>query len=223
MESDDVRYVDRGRSRGQYASVCLVECPRCGRCSEVTGERVWITREAVHAGAASLVCVNCGFEARSGTASEEGRPANWFGPTLGFASHRRCPTCGTSMPDALSASADARPSSVRVRCPLGQHEVDIELEWVRVLSDEPCDPMFGCRLWLQTPCKGETLWAYNEAHLLDLYAYVSARLRERVGSSMAARLPRWMTAAKNRATVLRCLDRLQARLGQEGVIAELGS
>ena len=118
------------------------------------------------------------------------------------------------MPDALSAAADARPASVRVQCPLGQHEVDIELEWVRLLSGEPRDPMFGCRLWLQTPCKGETLWAYNEAHLRDLYAYVSARLRERVGASMAARLPRWMTAAKNRATALRGLDRLEKRLAE---------
>lgn len=207
-----VRYVDPGGSRSEYARRCLVECPRCGRCAEATGTFVSFERARFQAGSAALACVHCGFEARQANPMGEPGPGNWFGVLRGFARYGRCPVCSAPMPDALSEASEAQPASVRVRCPRGQHDVDVELEWVRVLTDEPRDPLFGCRLWLQTPCKGETLWAYNEAHLLDLHAYVGARLRERVGMSMAARLPRWMSAAKNRTAVLRGLDRLAKRL-----------
>jgi hypothetical protein len=65
---------------------------------------------------------------------------------------------------------------------------------------------FELELWLQTPCCGSILWAYNELHVAFLEKYVAATLRERRNhkwgwsrnSSLESRLPRWMQVAKNR-------------------------
>ncbi|HEX2209471.1 MAG TPA: hypothetical protein VHG93_17465 [Longimicrobium sp.] len=83
----------------------------------------------------------------------------------------------------------------------------------------PVDPYFHLPLWLRTPCRGETLWAYNEAHLRWLEEYVGAELRERSpgehgwsNRALASRLPRWMQSAKNRDAVLRCIRTLKEAL-----------
>jgi hypothetical protein len=77
-------------------------------------------------------------------------------------------------------------------------------------------------VWLTIPCCGELLWAYNEEHLDFIERYVSATLRERAAapagsevsvrnSSLASRLPSWMTAAKNRRRILAAIATLRHR------------
>ncbi len=85
-----------------------------------------------------------------------------------------------------------------------------------------CDDYFGLPLWLQTPCCGKILWAYNREHLDFLESYVKAGLRESFplkiyetglvmwrNKSLASRLPTWMKRAKNRDEVLRGIERLR--------------
>ncbi|MBO9555970.1 hypothetical protein [Cellulomonas sp.] len=77
----------------------------------------------------------------------------------------------------------------------------------------PDVPRFrGLDLWLQTPCEGHVLWAYDEAHLDYLERYVAAGLREQEpgNASVASRLPAWIKASKNRDSVGRALSRLRA-------------
>lgn len=84
----------------------------------------------------------------------------------------------------------------------------------------PIDWYFHLPLWLQTPCCGETLWAYNARHLAWLRSYVEAGQRgstrnHRTGwtnASLASRLPRWIQLAKHRGAVLRALAKLEAQL-----------
>ena len=79
--------------------------------------------------------------------------------------------------------------------------------------------MSAARLWLSVPCCGETLWAYNRAHLAEIRAYVEAGLRERAtgevnslrNSTMISRLPKWLKSRKNRAAILKAIDRLAAK------------
>ena len=81
----------------------------------------------------------------------------------------------------------------------------------------PADAVFDRPVWLQTPCCGETLWAYNERHLAALESYVRAELRERRrdpatgwrNGAWVSRIPRWLSAAGNRDQVLRCIARLR--------------
>jgi hypothetical protein len=88
------------------------------------------------------------------------------------------------------------------------------------------DWYFGLPLWLQTPCCGETLWAYNTEHLDFLEQYVAATLRERTrrdgtplreprtarNGSIASRLPAWIKSAKNREAVLKGIGKLRQML-----------
>jgi len=83
----------------------------------------------------------------------------------------------------------------------------------------PVDWYFHIPLWLQTPCCGEVLWAYNEEHLAFLEAFVMAKQRTSVrgehgwsNQSLMNRLPLWMKQAKNRDEILRCLDKLKQKL-----------
>ncbi len=79
----------------------------------------------------------------------------------------------------------------------------------------PADWYFHYPLWLETPCCGQTLWAYNEKHLTFLENYVVANLRERLpnrNKSLASRLPGWMQDAKNREEVLKGIARLRNKL-----------
>jgi hypothetical protein len=81
------------------------------------------------------------------------------------------------------------------------------------------DPHFSQPLWLQAPCCGQTLWAYNLAHLNYIGAYVAADLRQRrrhpahgwSNSSLASRLPRWMVLRKHRDEVLRAVAKLKEK------------
>lgn len=81
----------------------------------------------------------------------------------------------------------------------------------------PLDPFFHLPVWLQVDFEGNTLWAYNAAHLDFLMQHVGAKLRERNGfkyrvRSIGARLPRWMTASHNRSSVLKAMERLRTTL-----------
>jgi len=81
----------------------------------------------------------------------------------------------------------------------------------------PIDPFFHLPLYLVTDCCNNQLWAYNAVHLSFLKSHVAATLRERdingkQNNSIGSRLPRWMSAAKNRETVLKAISILESRL-----------
>ena len=87
---------------------------------------------------------------------------------------------------------------------------------------DPNDPYFGIPLWLQTAVRKHTLWAYNRLHLEFLRKYVEAVDRRRpspdpdgaLNTLLASRLPRWMTAGKNRDEVLAGLDAIERKLDE---------
>jgi hypothetical protein len=83
-----------------------------------------------------------------------------------------------------------------------------------VIHNTAHDWYFHLPLWLQTPCCGHILWARNRAQLAFLEQYVGAHLREEVpdsNQSLVSRLPRWLKSAKNRADVLRGIERLKQK------------
>jgi Zn ribbon nucleic-acid-binding protein len=88
----------------------------------------------------------------------------------------------------------------------------------------PVDWYFHEPLWLQEPCCGRILWAYNSQHLQWLREFVSAGLREREpdadqgwsNRSLASRLPGWIKKASNRHRILQAVTRLEKRLKQAG-------
>lgn len=85
------------------------------------------------------------------------------------------------------------------------------------LNRAPSEPVPVTVLWLSARTRHGTIWAYNLEHLDLLRRFVAAGLRERDpwythGPKMTSvgRLPAWMKAARNRAEVLRVIDRMRA-------------
>ena len=87
---------------------------------------------------------------------------------------------------------------------------------------EARDWYFKLPLWLQKPCCGHVLWAFNLEHLSFIESYISAKHRERNfdasedpyqirNKTLASRLPKWMTSAKHREEILRTIDQLRQK------------
>lgn len=99
-------------------------------------------------------------------------------------------------------------------CKSGQNNAKISREYI---FGAAIDPFFHLPLWLSVPFEENILWAYNQQHLSFLSQHIAAKLRERKGEKMSnksleSRLPKWMTAKKNRESVLKKTEELQARL-----------
>lgn len=85
------------------------------------------------------------------------------------------------------------------------------------------DWYFGLRLWLNTPCCGDELWAFNARHLAWLEGYIGATLREQwcdpksgwSNQSALNRLPAWIKSGKNREDVLRGIEKLKHKLKEK--------
>lgn len=151
--------------------------------------------EALMAQPCLVVCPRCQGCATVSLA-EPGAVAGWHSPR-----RLTCPACGLLR----------RWTRERAEAALG-----------RPVTDETLEPHFATAWWLQTPCRGEVLWACNAAHLRLLKEHVSATLRERrreeesgwANGSLASRLPRWMQRATHREDVLAGLARLEAKLAK---------
>jgi hypothetical protein len=200
-----IRHVDRGVLLAQFAQECLAVCPNCsGPVMVSSGPRYGFPFEPKNSKA---VCLKCSFQRVEGA---------WAGPVTGRA-RRPCPNCGFKW---LTAKVERRLLSNRSRdwawatCTSCQQPSKLPLTWSIRRVGEGRDPCFGLPLWLTASCCGEVLWAYNGTHLQKLREYVSADLRESTGLhwSMFARLPKWMSARKNRDAVLTCIDKLERRL-----------
>ncbi len=89
---------------------------------------------------------------------------------------------------------------------------------------DAADAYFHLPLWLQLPCAGHALWAFNERHLAFLQEFVSATDRSvpnrepggPLNALLVSRLPKWIKLGRNRGAVLRTLEKLQARALEAG-------
>ncbi len=129
----------------------------------------------------------------------------------------RCQECAQLVPNVSKLRMPEGPDRRQVAC----RHCGYSSEFKSATLDRACvtaDWHHRLPLWLQIPCCGEVLWAFNEEHLSFLQRFIGAGLRERTGDgrhsnhSMTSRLPQWMQAAKHRDEVLRGLERLRARL-----------
>lgn len=131
-----------------------------------------------------------------------------------------CPRC-SSCAQFSQIKTDRLPYFTRVSCLCCGYSKDHKqsLSKRRRFGGRERSPHVELRLWLQRPCCGQTLWAYNYKHLAYMASYVGAHHRMRnpentlhcSNSSMASRFPRWMISAKNRAAVLRGIQMLREK------------
>ncbi|WP_456363581.1 hypothetical protein [Priestia aryabhattai] len=78
---------------------------------------------------------------------------------------------------------------------------EVNIRW------EAVDWFFGLPLYLQTPFRGQTFWAFNFAHLDYIERYIEAELRDPAPYylSIESTLPRWIKSGKNRNELLKTI------------------
>jgi hypothetical protein len=186
----------------------LVRCPKCEHLAvvAVAGES-----DVRHA---RVTCESCGY-ARSSRLDRAG----WQGPARvrvwGY-----CRACGRGYDESSLRPQPPKRRTASRHCLSCRTPIRVRYE---VSSANPrvgkVDDYFGLPLWLQASCRGEVLWAQNEAHLTVLENYVGAFLRERepnMNASHASRLPSWIKQAKHRGAILECIGGLRRSLVRTG-------
>jgi hypothetical protein len=201
------RHIDKGVHISFFAEEALAVCPKCEGPATVTCESKYAIRFMPFK--SKICCQRCSFQ-------KYGSELSWLGPAQGVAKER-CPYCGHKWLEGRYTSRTGGRGLRKwtgIACNECLKSSKVEITWSPDRLGKPTDPAFGFPLWLQTPCCGEILWAYNGTHLRALRDYVAATLREQTNHhwSMFARLPKWMSARKNRDAVLACIDRLEKLL-----------
>ena len=130
----------------------------------------------------------------------------------------RCPRCAACAYLRRLPRDEGDSVHFRLVCPDCAHANDWLHQrnaWVPGPNPGPELPDFDLVLWLQWPCCGEILWAYNAEHISFLERFIGADLRERrfdascSNQSLASRLPRWVLSGKKRDEVMRSLAALR--------------
>ena len=143
-----------------------------------------------------------------------------------------CPKCaGKALvkgPGLFNDNVDTLTYCVCIHCGYNQKYQDKKADLIRTNSKHQVfehrmpllggevDPFFHHELWYMAPCLEGSIWAYNSKHLELIEKFIAATNRSRNGlpnknNSIASRLPKWMSAAKNRQTVLKCIRELKER------------
>lgn len=211
-ENEQIRFVDRGVHLAYFAKNAISVCPRCEGPVLVASNTPYRVPFLPVDGRAT--CLKCSFHVKQA----EGK---WYG-SVRLRVKERCGHCGYKWLNYLlnlAAVDRAAAEEVLITCPSCGHVSGHKgIYSIERFNGSPHDPLFGLPLWLQAPCCGQILWAYNAEHLSKLREYVAANLRQKEKSeytrawSMFARLPQWMSAAKNREAVLSTFRRLEQRL-----------
>lgn len=196
------RFVDRGKFLDAFADQVMVRCVACDAPGVV--EATW----SAYRWQASFRCQHCQLVLASAA-------GDWLGPVR-LEGRQPCGYCGHQWlrpTRTYPVRPDDVPEQLAAECPECAHQT-----WVKVCltrtqpEDRCCDPHFGLPLRLAMATRHGTVWAYNLAHLEELTAYVSAKLRVRQGAanrSMFSRLPKWMKLAKHRDEIASALRKIR--------------
>ena len=124
----------------------------------------------------------------------------------------KCPGCD----DKAIARANYEQKNARLFCPkcgyIKEASTHSNVLGITGFWKMAAHQYFGATLFLQHPFKNDVFWAYNDQHLAYLEQYISAGLREhkdRIHFTLLERLPKFYHQAKNRAALLKIIQRLK--------------
>lgn len=134
----------------------------------------------------------------------------------------KCPCCDSCAkvrridPESQDWFAPRRFSCIKCGSSSNWAEKEIKRYWLY----EPVDDYFHYPLWLQIPCCGQILWAYNLRHLDFIEQFVAAQIRQRKpdeklgwsNQSLFSRLPKWIQSRKNRDEILKAIIKMRESL-----------
>jgi hypothetical protein len=197
------RFVDTGKHLAVFADEVHVICIECGVPGIVTAS------SGNYSSPATFQCKGCQIELDTSK-------GHWVGPVR---MHGRQP-CGYCGHQWLTPSVDyvtpptSLPKQIVGSCNECGHETLVAAKLSRTRAGDGCrDPHFGLPLRLSVDTRFGAVWAYNQKHVAELSAYVTAKLRVRqisYNSAMFSRLPKWMKLAKHRGEISKALAKLAA-------------
>jgi hypothetical protein len=190
------RYKGAALPKHSYRNEISVECPKC------KGEAIVTVKNAYYLNQAKLQCTKCLF-------SECEDDLIRYQVSI----NRNCIECGKKIEVRLPNNKE-KVNELAASCSncgdTKKYKTRNEEYIHRYNQGYPCDPVFELSLWFQCEWKGKILWAYNREHADEIHRYVSAKLRERQGTSytsMAENLPTFIKQAKNRDAIVKALEK----------------
>lgn len=201
--STNERYYDHGWVLFYWASEVEVLCPQCQHQGVVRG--CPIHRDGRYQG--HFDCQHCHHQM-------DVRTDHWQSEWFGYG-RQPCQKCGFQWVSVARQYPDRKMETGQVSCSNCQAINEIKLSYRPASpSHHDVDPYFGLSLALCEPTRSGSIWAYNAHHLSHLEQYIRATLREgtTVSGSYFSRLPAWVKSAKNRAMVLKAIERLKPRM-----------
>lgn len=196
------RYSGEPKRLYDFMTDFAVHCPQCNAMAEVSVPYFLQFKEAV------LLCKSCHF-------SEKIASRTHYRP-VGKA---KCPDCLESLDLNSIKPLKKIPEYINITCESCHSVNKINENWepeiVKYQTSGIVDPAFGLPLWYQDEIRGNIFWAYNRVHLLEIKAYVEAKLRERTTDrfkmTMVERLPDFIKSSKNRDLILKCIDKMLSK------------
>lgn len=200
MNRNREEFKDSEQDLSTWSKNTLIKCPSCSKMAELRNDKSvfqWYRNEN-----AEIHCSHCNYILKQ-------EKLQRF--TLEI--DHNCRNCGKKILRTIPNLTKPK-EKIRIKCEhcgdSVEHYPKNIITWYTINQQGSAkDPIFGVSLWLQEQIKGHLFWAYNIDHLNYLEEYIGAELRKREGMTMAAKLPQFIKASKNRVHLLKLIDRLR--------------
>jgi hypothetical protein len=198
------RFQDENKWLGSFYNEILVRCPKCESKAAVKEE----LKEKCECGR----CHNMVFECKSCFYKMKELVYQYIAYGNPY-----CNNCFEQF-EFESQLLKEKPESYKTKCPKCHFQEEWRPKIKEIFKNEKIDDglvrevWYNLPLWYQKEFDGKIFWAYNFDHIDYLERYIGADLRERnskmnVSSSLVARLPQFVKAAKNREKLLKILKK----------------
>lgn len=202
------RFQDENKWLGSFANEIFVKCPKCDSKSIITcskSNKIDCKCGKCYDYSNVFECKHCFYKLEE--------PVHHY---IAYG-NPYCNNCYEKY-EFESQPLKEKPESYKTRCP----HCNFQEEWkpkIRELlqkakNDDGLEreSWYNLPLWFQKEFDGRIFWAYNLDHIDYLEKYIGADLRERNSkvnytSTLVARLPQFVKAAKNREKLLKILKK----------------
>ncbi|MFH6935500.1 hypothetical protein [Flavobacterium sp. FlaQc-30] len=196
------RFQDENKWLGNFYNEIFVKCPKCESSAIVKS----IPKKNCECGK----CITMTFECKHCFCKMDE-------PIYQYVAYGKeyCNNCFEKF-EYKSQPLKEKPLMYKTKCPNCNFQEEWKTKAYRVRKESKQDDglvkecWYNLPLWFQKEVGDNIFWAYNQDHIDYLERYIQADLRERnskvnYSSSLVARLPQFVKAAKNREKLLKIL------------------
>lgn len=204
MEKIMERFQDENKFLGSFNDEIFVKCPNCESKASILKKPA----EDCKCGKCKVMFFECKH------CFTKPKP-----PTVKYVAYgkRYCMNCREPY-EFRSQAFKKKPMLYKTKCPHCNFQEEGKPKVAEITEESKLNDglmrewWYNLPLWFQKEFDNEIFWAYNPDHIDYLERYIGAGLRERNSkanytSSLVARLPKFVKAAKNREKLLKILKK----------------